>query len=477
MRAQPVRTDSPRVPGFGTSGLRGRVSELTQERVSAYVAAFLRACPFGAGLYVGRDLRASSARIAAMVHATALEHGVDVFDCGTVPTPALALAAQNAGAAAIMVTGSHIDADRNGLKFYTPQGEITKLQETAIQTAIGVHDPPDCSELGILRQADPGDAYCNRYVEAFGPQALSGRRIGVWSQTAVGRDLLANTLMRLGADVVELDRRHDFMALDTEAIPPDTRAFLTRICAGQTLDAVVSTDADGDRPLVADHAGRVIPGDLLGHLTARFLKAEVVVTPITSNSAIQREGFARVVPTRVGAPHVIAAMQSVQASEPKARVVGYEANGGFLLGFDAHCSVSGMPALMTRDSMLPIVAALVMAGEAGGLATCVARLPARFTATDKLRHVSPANGQNLLEQFAHQRASRACLLAQLSEHALDIDTSDGVRMALKSGRVLHLRQSGNAPELRIYAEAESRQAAERLLQAAMTRLRADLAQN
>lgn len=124
-------------PKFGTSGLRGLVTELTPDLVRAHVAAFLRACPLGSGLFVARDLRDSSPRIVADVIAAAHGIGVDVTDCGAVPTPALALAAMGAGAAAVMVTGSHIPADRNGLKFYTPTGEITKTDESAILAVLG----------------------------------------------------------------------------------------------------------------------------------------------------------------------------------------------------------------------------------------------------------------------------------------------------------------------------------------------------
>jgi phosphomannomutase len=109
-------------PKFGTSGLRGLVVELTPDLVADYTRAFLLACPVGTGLWVGRDLRGSSPEIAGTVIAAALAEGVAVTDCGAVPTPALAMAAMAAGAAAVMVTGSHIPADRNGLKFYVPSG-------------------------------------------------------------------------------------------------------------------------------------------------------------------------------------------------------------------------------------------------------------------------------------------------------------------------------------------------------------------
>ncbi|NBB98856.1 MAG: phosphomannomutase, partial [Alphaproteobacteria bacterium] len=152
-------------PGFGTSGLRGRVSDLTPELVGSYVTAFVQSCPVGPGLFVARDLRPSSKRIVDVVTAAARGRGVAVTDCGTLPTPALAMAAGAAGAAAIMVTGSHIPADRNGLKFFTPGGEIGKADEAAILAARRETPPPPRAPA-MLRQADPGPDYVARYAQA-----------------------------------------------------------------------------------------------------------------------------------------------------------------------------------------------------------------------------------------------------------------------------------------------------------------------
>ncbi|MCA0424548.1 MAG: phosphomannomutase, partial [Proteobacteria bacterium] len=97
-------------PKFGTSGLRGLVTELTEALVADHIRAFTAACPMGTGLWVGRDLRASSPDLSRVVLASARAEGLATVDCGDVPTPALALAAMRAGAAAVMVTGSHIPA-------------------------------------------------------------------------------------------------------------------------------------------------------------------------------------------------------------------------------------------------------------------------------------------------------------------------------------------------------------------------------
>lgn len=443
-------------PKFGTSGLRGLVTELTPDLVSDYTRAFLASCEVGTGLFIGRDLRPSSPDIAEVVAGAALAEGIAVTDCGAVPTPALAGAAFAAGAASIMITGSHIPADRNGLKFYTPGGELTKAGEAAILGALG-------RASAGLSGPDPvvddraGAAFVARYVTAYGADALSGLRIGVYSHSAVGRDLMIATLEALGADVAELGRSGHFIPVDTEAVDAETRAQLASWAAGAGLDAIVSTDGDGDRPLVTDAAGEVIPGDVLGQITGAALGAEVAVTPVSSNTGVEAGGaFARVIRTKIGSPFVIAAMEEAGP----VRVVGYEANGGFLLGFDADGPAGPLPRLMTRDSVLPIVAPLARAKAQGvSLADLVAAEPPRFTAADRLQEVPTERSQALVARLIGDAAARDAFLAEFGGAATGMDTTDGLRITLDTGRIVHLRPSGNAPELRFYAEAESPQAA------------------
>ena len=92
--------------------------------------------------------------------------------------------------------------------------------------------------------------------------------------------------------------------------------------------------------------------DVMGQITAEFLGAETVVTPVSSNSGVMQKGFGAVVQTRIGSPYVIAGMEAAGG-----RVAGYEANGGFLLGFDAKGPSGPLSALLTR---------LAAGGRAGG---------------------------------------------------------------------------------------------------------------
>ena len=311
-----------------------------------------------------------------------------------------------------------------------------------------------------------------RYRDAFGVGALAGMRIGVYAHSSVARDLLAGILADLGAGVRELGRSGRFVPVDTEAVDADTRAQLALWAAEGGFDAIVSTDGDGDRPLLADAAGQVVAGDILGQITAQALGATVVVTPVSSNSGAALGGhFARVIATRIGSPHVIAAMDEARAAQPGCRVAGYEANGGFLLGFGAAGPAGPLPALPTRDSLLPILATLVAARAAGGVAARVAQEPARFTAADRIANVPSATGRRWWRR-AQDRAARGAAGRARLPAGHDTDRTDGLRMRAQDGSVLHLRPSGNAPEFRLYVEADSAGAARALLERARARVAA-----
>ncbi len=143
---------------FGTSGLRGLVTEMTDEVCAAHAAAFLRHLRRSGGRFdavlVGEDLRPSSPRIAAACRRAIRGEGAAAIACGVVPTPALALEAARRGVPAIMVTGSHIPFDRNGLKFYRPDGEITKTDEAGLIAALSEPSPQRASRSGGTRRRD-----------------------------------------------------------------------------------------------------------------------------------------------------------------------------------------------------------------------------------------------------------------------------------------------------------------------------------
>jgi phosphomannomutase len=462
--------------GFGTSGVRATVEALTDRVCFAYAAAFLGVLSRRAGgrpvpeVAIGHDLRPSSPRITAACLAACAAAGTRVVHCGALPTPALANFALRRGVPAIVVTGSHIPFDRNGIKFYTAEGEILKDDETAIATATVEVDDALFDARGMLRApaplppADPSALalYRERYLRLFPEGLLRGRRVGVYEHSSVARDIVGEVLRQLGADVVSLGRTDTFVPVDTEAVGEADMRQGRAWAKEHRLDAIVSTDGDADRPLIADETGSWLRGDLVGMLTARFVGAHTVVTPVSSNSAVEKWGvFPEVRRTRIGSPYVIAAMMEA-ARAGRAPVAGYEANGGFLLGSDVPRPSGTLASLPTRDALLPIVALLGMAAERKApLSALSLGLPARFTASDRLQSFATEKSRALIAGLASSPEVLRAFFAELGP-VEGTDQTDGLRVTLASGDVVHLRPSGNAPELRCYGEAATAERAAEL---------------
>lgn len=455
--------------GFGTSGLRGPACGFTPQLVAAHVAGFLEtACAGAAGrvVAIGADLRPSSPHIAALVAGAVLAQGWTPVWYGVLPTPALALHAMAGRIPAIMVTGSHIPASHNGLKFYRPEGELAKADEAPILAAAAAWSAGAnvVAEAALPAAApDAGERYVRRYLQAFAPGALRGLRIGVFAHSAAGREMLAQILETLGAEISVFGFSQDFVAVDTEAVEPRDGRLVEAEIAARALDAVVSTDGDGDRPLLFDETGRQVNGDVLGALTARALGIETVVTPLTSTSAIEASGwFRQVVRTRIGSPYVVAAMATAAGKT----VAGFEANGGFLLQTPLQLPPGRLDPLPTRDAMLPLLAVLAAGMPVSRL---VGQLPPRVMKADRLKEIAPEKGRGFVAAMASSAQARAAFDPRL-EHPVAIDTTDGTRLRLADGAIVHFRQSGNAPELRCYVEADMQATAQSLLDETMIRL-------
>lgn len=479
---------------FGTSGARGTVVAMTDRVCHGYTAGFLRYLAtlgdFAAGTRVALagDLRPSTPRILAACAQAVRDLGGEPVYCGLVPTPTLALYAFAEGIPSLMVTGSHIPADRNGIKFYRPHGEVLKEDEAGMMAQQVEVDGRSFNAQGELVDPSPlpdavdiVPAYVGRYRSAFGANALSGKRVGVYQHSAVGRDVVVAIFEALGADVTPLGRSATFVPVDTEAVRPEDIELARQWALEQGFDAIVSTDGDSDRPLLADEAGEWLRGDVLGVLCARQLKADRVVTPVSSNTVLEETGaFAETARTRIGSPYVIAEMNVLLAAGGQ-RVCGYEANGGFLLGSDLELNGDTLTALPTRDAVLPVIAALVAAADAP-LSQLVAGLPARITYSNRIAEFPTETSKAILARL--ENGTEAEQLGRL-EHAfgsiagkpIKIDRTDGLRVTFASGEIIHLRPSGNAPELRCYSEAQSAERARAINDAALSVVRDTLAKD
>jgi phosphomannomutase len=246
-------------------------------------------------------------------------------------------------------------------------------------------------------------------------------------------------------------------------------------------------------------------------VVAEYLSADAAAVPISANDAVERRLRERKVlleKTKIGSPYVISALDELHSSGTHARIVGWEANGGFLTGSDIMLSASTLAALPTRDSTLPILANLFAAAEQRiGLAALWSRLPARFGRAGLIDNFPLAVSQAILANLipagdavevefdgasqvsdrsradatptplaagpAEEWRQRKATLSRFFTPALGFDdivrinVLDGVRIYFNNGDVAHIRPSGNAPQLRIYANSDSQARADELVELAL----------
>lgn len=459
---------------FGTSGARGLATAMTDSVCYAYTKGFLQYLESigelkraGERVAVGGDFRPSSDRVMEAVCRAADDMGYQAVNCGKVPSPAVALFGLENKIPAIMVTGSHIPDDRNGIKFNKSTGEVLKDDERGMGSQIVELDDALFGADGNFAKIKPahevspvaGENYAMRYLNFFNHDALSGMRVGVYQHSAVGRDVLVKILSHLGAEVTALGRSDKFIPVDTEAIRPEDVQLAHGWTATGNFDALVSADGDSDRPLVSDERGNWLRGDVAGTLCAKFLEADSVSTPVSCNTAVEKCGwFAEVRRTRIGSPFVITSMLQATAAGAK-RAVGYEANGGFLLNSDIEADGKKLRALPTRDAAIVMLGILLLAkAQRKTVSELVTALPARFTSSDRLKNFATEKSVAILAKFnsGSETADKAAIEAMFDGvcgRVTALNRTDGLRITFANEEVIHLRPSGNAPEFRCYAEA------------------------
>jgi phosphomannomutase len=516
---------------FGTSGLRDTVENMTDRECYINTRGFIDFLKEtgeieerGSCVAIGGDLRVSTPRIMASVARAIEDLGFRVISCGSLPSPALAYYAIKKKIPSIMVTGSHIPEDRNGIKFTKCSGEVLKSDEKIIlknvaNARIEVTRTPgldglfDANGMFLEKPAQTENAagkeaidlYVSRYTRFFPEDGLSGVKVVLYQHSAVGRDIVKRILEELGAEVVTVGRSEKFIPVDTEKISKQTLGLLGGWAKEHKPFVIISTDGDSDRPLLADESGSFIPGDKLGALVCLYLNPDFAAIPVSANDAVIKalsSTGVKVKQTKIGSPYVVKAMADEKAMSPSSKVVSWESNGGFLLGSDWHMGENVLDALPTRDAVLPIIAVIMLAKRQKSSISGIVgnNLPSRYTDAGVVDNSTPGcekytaeMGKNIVKDLTpaaggvvqadfekgqvtvEGKSPAEPLRNKLEDIKQNIEVYfneargfgkiksinfvDGIKVVFGGGDVVHLRPSGNAPEFRVYATADSRERA------------------
>ncbi len=401
---------------FGTDGVRGIVGEeLTPELVEQIgKAATLWA--EGGRVLVGRDTRSSGPDLEQAVARGIASAGGTAVLGGVLPTPAVALLADDLG---VVVSASHNPPEYNGVKLFRGGGKLVDEQEEEIEALFDASAPGGGS---IESRDDAAATYLDHVVAHFGSD-LTGLRIGVDCANGAFSGLAPHAFTQLGAEVHTIGAQPDGSNINVGCGATDLRA-LQRLVTAEALDLGVAFDGDGDRMLAVDERGEPVDGDQIIAVLALHLGVDLVAVTVMTNLGFHRlmaERRIKVVTTPVGDRYVLEALRR------EGGVLGGE-QSGHLIWLGNHVTGDGLAAALL----------LCSAVRGRAVSDAVAVMPRYPQVTRNIR-------------MAHPSISGA-VLAEVDR----LNESLGER-----GRVL-VRPSGTEPVVRVLAEAENAEDAERL---------------
>jgi len=402
---------------FGTDGVRGVFGEdLTPDLVERLgKAATLWAG--GGRVLVGRDTRASGPELEEALARGIVSAGGTAVLAGVLPTPAVALLAQDLGA---VVSASHNPPEYNGVKLFDREGrKLTDDEEEAIEALLGA---PARDGGSIERLEGAADGYLRHVVERFGSD-LSGLRVAVDCANGAFSALAPSAFEELGAAVTAVAVEPDGTNINVGCGATDL-GLLQATVRGGGHDLGVAFDGDGDRLLAVDERGEPLDGDQILAILALSLGVDLVAVTVMANLGFHRlmaQHGIRVVTTPVGDRYVLEALR--------------EAGG--LLGGEQSGHVVWLGNHVAGDGL---AAALLLCGA--------------------LRERKLSEAAAVMPRYPQAKQDVHVTRREVPKSILD--EADRMTAELgEKGRVL-VRPSGTEPVVRVLAEAENVEDAARI---------------
>jgi phosphoglucosamine mutase len=300
---------------FGTDGIRGVVGDgLTPalvEKIGRAATLWARnVAASGRGsdpghVLIGRDTRASGPELEeALARGIVSAGGIAVLG-GVLPTPAVALLAEDLGA---VVSASHNPPEYNGVKLFARGGlKLSDEEEAAVEALL---EAPSGNGGTIEIVDDAGERYLRHVLERFGSD-LSGLRLVVDCANGSFAALAPGAFEQLGAQVHAIGVDPDGTNINVGCGATDLAALgATVVETGSHLG--VAFDGDGDRMLAVDERGETLDGDQILAILALALGVDLVAVTVMTNLGFHRlmaEKAIRVVTTPVGDRYVVEALR------------------------------------------------------------------------------------------------------------------------------------------------------------------------
>src|SRR5438093_13553651 len=289
---------------FGTDGIRGRANgTITPElalKVGQAAALIFRRGEYRHRVLIGKDTRLSGYMIETALIAGFTSVGMDVFQTGPMPTPAVAMLTRSMRAdLGVMISASHNPFDDNGIKLFGPDGfKLSDEVEQQIEALVDAELGKRLAKGADLGRPSAADGVQDRYIEFAKrtlPKNLSLDRLRVVIDCAHGAAyrVAPEALRELDAEVIAIGVEPDGFNINRECGSTEPAALCQKV-KEMRADIGIALDGDGDRVLIADERGRLVDGDQLLAVIAESWQADGrlakpgVVASVMSNLGLER---------------------------------------------------------------------------------------------------------------------------------------------------------------------------------------------
>ncbi|MBQ2021090.1 MAG: phosphoglucosamine mutase, partial [Peptococcaceae bacterium] len=293
-------------------------------------------------MVIGKDTRISGDMLEASLIAGICSTGVNVYQAGVIPTPAVAVLTRMLNCmAGVVISASHNPYQDNGIKFFSPLG--TKLpdeMERAIEEVIenGLMDIPNPlgANVGrVIPYEEAADKYAH-FIQSKVDGDFHGIRVVADCANGAASYIAPKLLRSLGADVVAISCKPDGININ-DGCGSTHLEQLRKAVVREEADLGIAYDGDADRLLAVDEEGNVVDGDKLLLIFGSYLdkegllKENTIVITVMSNLGLKvacKERGIQTLETAVGDRYVIEGMKESGA------VLGGEQSGHIVFGMD-----------------------------------------------------------------------------------------------------------------------------------------------
>ncbi|MDH3581064.1 MAG: phosphoglucosamine mutase [Hyphomicrobiales bacterium] len=290
---------------FGTDGIRGLANSAPMTSEVALKVGMAAGALFTNGdhrhrVVIGKDTRLSGYMIESALVSGFTAVGMDVFQLGPMPTPAVAMLTRSLRAdLGVMISASHNPYGDNGIKLFGPDGyKLSDQTELEIEALIDSDPSGHLAAPQDIGRAKRIDSAQERYIE-FAKRTLSsdvrfdGLRMVVDCANGAAYQVAPAALWELGAEVITMGVDPNGFNINEECGSTDPQALCQKVLEVRA-DIGIALDGDADRVLIADEKGRVIDGDQLMAVVAESLLQRGrlagggIVATVMSNLGLER---------------------------------------------------------------------------------------------------------------------------------------------------------------------------------------------